>query len=62
MTCEGVLEVHGLVIPYFDGSIPRSRDYNWVFGILVEFNARDPVSVCVLFNSEFTLSNSVPNL
>jgi hypothetical protein len=29
---------------------------------LVEFNAGNPISVCVLFNCEFALSNSVPNL
>lgn len=29
---------------------------------MVESNARDPISMSVLLNSEFALSNSVPDL
>lgn len=59
---EGVLEGHSLVVPHLDGLVPWSADNDGVLGILVEFNAGNPVSVSILLNSEFALSNGVPDL
>lgn len=62
MANEGVLKGHGLVVPHFDGLIKWSWDDDGGFNVLVESNARDPISMSVLLNSEFALSNSVPDL
>ena len=62
VTDEGVLEGHGLVVPYLDGLVPWGADNDGGLVVLVEFNAWNPISVSVLFYGEFALTNSVPDL
>jgi len=59
---EGVLEGHHRVIPDLDGLIPGGGDNNWGLGVVVVSNARNPVGVRVLVNSELADSMDVPNL
>lgn len=59
---EGVLKGHGGVVPNLDCLVPWSANNDGVLGILVEFNAGNPVRVSTWLNSEFALSNSVPDL
>ena len=59
---ESVHQRHGGVVPDLDGSIPRSRDDDRSLHVVVESNARNPVGVLVLFNSELADTLNVPNL
>jgi len=59
---EGVHQTHGLVIPDLDGSIPRSRDDNWVSGVVIESNAGNPVKMWILVDGELANTIDVPDL
>lgn len=59
---EGVLQAHGLVVPDLDGLVPGGADDDGVLGVLVEFDAGNPVGVSVLLDGELALSHGVPNL
>jgi hypothetical protein len=59
---EGVHQAHGGVVPDLDGSIPGGGDDNRSLHVIVESDARNPVGVLVLLNSELANTLDVPNL
>jgi hypothetical protein len=53
---------HGVVVPDLDSLVPGGGNDDWVLGVMVELDSRDPVGVGVFLNSEFALSDGVPDL
>ena len=59
---ESVHQAHGLVIPDLDGSIPGSRDDDWLLDVVVESDAGNPVGMWLLVDSELANTVDVPDL
>jgi len=59
---EGVHKAHHGVVPNLDGLVPGGGHNDWLLDVLEISDARDPVSVRVLINSEFANTLNVPEL
>jgi len=59
---ESVHQAHGLVVPDLDGSVPRGGHNDWLLDVVVESNARDPVSMWLLVDGELANTIDVPDL
>jgi hypothetical protein len=56
------LKAAGRELPDLDELVPSTADDDWVLGVRAESNARNPIRVSLLSDSELAVTEGVPEL